>query len=158
MAIDFNAIEAQMASNIGTGMATGVNSSIANLNVPAAALAAVYTWNGTTTVNTPNTGEVAVGNSIRLDSDGNWFRITAITPNTSVTIVSDYGATIPSGATQSSVTTVPLPAAASPSSMESSLGAAIAAAVRTALETFASDAEISGVDAGGDTVGPGVIS
>jgi len=64
------------------------------------ALNATYTWNGTTTVTSSDTSEAEVGNYIRLDSDGGWFKITEIDPDTDVTIV---GASIPTGSTQSSV-------------------------------------------------------
>lgn len=68
-------------------------------------LSAVYTWNGTTTVTTPNTSEVVVGDWIRLVSDGQWFEISAVTLNTSVTILNPGSDTIPSGATASAKAT-----------------------------------------------------
>ena len=67
-----------------------------------AALAATYTWNGTSTVTTSDTSEVAVGALIRLDSDGQFFTITSITTNVDVTISNPLSLTIPSGSTQSS--------------------------------------------------------
>ena len=64
-------------------------------------LNATYTWNGTGTVASSDTTEVHVGHYIRLDSDGRWFEITAVTPGVSVTI-DPVGLTPPTGATQSS--------------------------------------------------------
>ncbi len=69
-------------------------------------LVAVFTWAGPSlTVTTPATGEVVVGDFIRLDSDGQWFEIASIVPNTSVTILNPGSLTVPTGATQSSVDT-----------------------------------------------------
>lgn len=62
-------------------------------------LVANYTWNGTTTVTSPDTSAVAVNDWIWLTtSNANaLFRITAINPNVSVTIDNTDGFTIPSG-------------------------------------------------------------
>lgn len=73
--------------------------------VAATVLAATYTWGGTTTITSGDTSEVAVGDFIRLDSDGQWFEISAITPNVDVTILNPGSLTIPSGATASSIDT-----------------------------------------------------
>ena len=67
------------------------------------ALAQVYTWAGTTTVTSANTSEVAVGDWIKLDADGQYFEVSAVTPNVSVTILNPGGLTIPTGATASSM-------------------------------------------------------
>ena len=67
------------------------------------ALVQTYTWAGTTTVLSSNTGEVVVGDWIKLDSDAQYFEISAVTPNTSVTILNPGGLTIPTGATASSM-------------------------------------------------------
>lgn len=64
-------------------------------------LSATYTWNGTTTVTSADTSEVSVDDWIGLKSDRQLFRITAITPNVSVTIDNTAGLTIPTGATTS---------------------------------------------------------
>jgi hypothetical protein len=58
-----------------------------------------YTWNGSTTVTTPDTSEVAVGDWIRLanNNTNKLFRITAINPNVSVTIENPDGFIIPTG-------------------------------------------------------------
>lgn len=71
-----------------------------------ASITAVFTWDGTTTVvaTGADTSEVVVNDWIRLDSDGQWFQITALVTNTSVTISNPDGLTIPSGATARSVT------------------------------------------------------
>lgn len=66
------------------------------------ALAQTYTWGGTTTVLSGNTGEVVVGDWIKLDADGQYFEISVVTPNVSVTILNPGGVTIPTGATASS--------------------------------------------------------
>jgi hypothetical protein len=71
----------------------------------ATALTGTWTWNGTTTVTTTDTSQVIVGSQIQLDSDGQWFTITSITPNTSVVISNPLTLTIPSGATGSSILT-----------------------------------------------------
>jgi hypothetical protein len=65
-------------------------------------LLGTWTWDGTTTVLATNTSQVATGNWIQLDSDGQFFKITAITPNTDVTIENPGSLIIPSGATGSS--------------------------------------------------------
>jgi hypothetical protein len=65
-------------------------------------LLGTWTWDGTLTVLATNTSQVAVGNWIRLDSDNQFFKITAITPNTDVTIENPGSLTVPSGATGSS--------------------------------------------------------
>lgn len=67
------------------------------------ALAATYTWNGTTTVTvTGSTSDVAAGDWIRLDSDGQFFEVQSVVPDTSVTIANPGAATIPTGAGASS--------------------------------------------------------
>lgn len=71
----------------------------------ATTIAATYTWNGTTTVTTGDTSEVSAGEWIRLDSDGQWFEIDSIVPNTSITVLNPGSDTIPTGATQSSKAT-----------------------------------------------------
>ena len=42
---------------------------------PLTSLAATFTWNGTTTVTTTDTSEVAAGDWITLDSDGTLFEV-----------------------------------------------------------------------------------
>jgi hypothetical protein len=76
---------------------------------PTTALAAVYTWNGTTTVTTSDTSEVEIGDWISLDLDGQLYQVVNVTLNTSVEIVNPVGYTIPTGATQSSKSTRNLP-------------------------------------------------
>lgn len=60
------------------------------------ALGPPYTWDGTTTVLTPDTSDVVVGDYIQLDEDGQPFEITVINPSVDVTIVAG-GLTIPTG-------------------------------------------------------------
>lgn len=69
------------------------------------ALAATFTWNGTTTVSSADTSELTTDDFIRLDSDGTWFPIVSITPDVSVVIGNPGAVSIPSGATQSSKAT-----------------------------------------------------
>lgn len=65
--------------------------------------AATYTWDGDTTIATSAdvSGELAAGEFIQLDSDGQLFEVASVTP-TVVTILNPGGKTIPSGATGSS--------------------------------------------------------
>ena len=69
---------------------------------PTTGIGTGYTWNGTTTVTSSDTSEVGVGQWIRLDTDGQWFEVTAVDPNVSVTVANPFSLTIPSGATSSS--------------------------------------------------------
>lgn len=69
-------------------------------------LAITYTWNGTTTVTASDTSEVEVGDFVGMTA-APLFEITAIVPNTSITISNPSNRTIPSG----SSTTVWLAAA-----------------------------------------------
>ena len=79
---------------------TGTAESIADA---ATDIVSVLTWNGTTTITTPDTSEVAADDWIRLDSDGQWFEIASLVPNTSVTILNPGSDSIPTGATASSL-------------------------------------------------------
>lgn len=81
---------------------TGAAESVA---VTAQALTVDWTWNGTTTVTTTDTSDVAVDDFIRLDSDEQFFQIQSIVPNTSVVISNPGGATIPTGTGASSKAT-----------------------------------------------------
>lgn len=74
------------------------------------ATAGTWTWDGSTTVLATNTAGSsatpdAIGNFVRLDADGQFFRITAIDAGVSVTIDNTAGRTIPSGAAGSSFNT-----------------------------------------------------
>lgn len=77
----------------------------AKRNNAGTALSGTWTWGGTTTVTATDTSQVIVGSYIKLNTDGQWFKITAIVVNTNVTIDNTAGWTIPSGATGSSVLT-----------------------------------------------------
>lgn len=74
----------------------------------AVALGITYTWDGSTTILASDTSEVGVGVWIRLDADGQWFKITSVDTDTSVTIENPFSLTVPSGATQSSKSTNPV--------------------------------------------------
>jgi uncharacterized phage protein gp47/JayE len=70
----------------------------------ATALSGTLTWAGTTSINVTTTADLSVGDWIRLDSDGQWFEVSVITPGSPnvITILNPGSDTIPSGATQSS--------------------------------------------------------
>lgn len=70
---------------------------------PTVLSAATYTWDGDTTIATSAdvSGELAAGEFIQLDSDGQLFEVASVAP-TVVTILNPDGKTIPSGATGSS--------------------------------------------------------
>lgn len=76
---------------------------------PTTLTAATYTWNGTTTiaVSADPSSELAAGEFIKLDSDGQLFEVATVAP-TSVTILNPDSKTIPSGATGSSKVDVTL--------------------------------------------------
>jgi hypothetical protein len=62
-----------------------------------------WNWNGTTTVAATDTTQVAVNDWVCANSDGQFFKITAETPNVDVTIENPHGYTIPNlGVTPSS--------------------------------------------------------
>ncbi len=69
---------------------------------------ATLTWDGTLTVTTPDTSELGPGVWIRLDADSQWFQITSLVTDTSVTLLNPFALSIPSGATQSSKNTNPV--------------------------------------------------
>lgn len=79
----------------------GTGSAESTENVIGTELSATYTWNGTTTVSSGDTSEVAVGDWILLGSDGQPFEITTITAGVSVTIANPGGLAIPTGSTTS---------------------------------------------------------
>lgn len=161
MALNFDAIESQIAADIGTGMAAGINDGVGNLALPPSAVEVITStviWAGTTSVLAADTSQLSEGNLIRLDADGGWFRVVTITVNTGAIIENLYNLTIPSGSSGTSKALIGFPEPSDPQTIEDSMGAAIATSVRNALETFAADAEISGVTAGGATIGPGVIA
>lgn len=70
---------------------------------PTVLSAATYSWGGTTAISTSSdvSGELAAGEFIQLDSDGQLFEVASVTPTT-VTILNPQGLTIPSGASGSS--------------------------------------------------------
>lgn len=74
------------------------------------ALVATLTWNGTTTITLTDTSELAEGDWVRLNSDGQYFQIDTIIPNTSLAILNPTGRAIPTGSSSSSkaVTTFPV--------------------------------------------------
>ena len=160
MTIDFAQIKLDVADAIAAALLAEQGAAFATLPVPTVALAATYTWNGTTTVTTPDTSEVSDSPSsyIRLDSDGKWFQVVGVTLNVSVTIQDVYNVGIPTGATPSSKSTSPLPSMPSQSSLNDKLGTPIAVAVFDGVKDALDQAEINDVAFdSGNTVGPGVI-
>lgn len=72
-------------------------------------LAATYTWDGTTTVTTSDTSEIAAGQYLTLDGSGAYFYIVSYVANTSVTISDVLGiGTIPSGSSPSAKSPIAL--------------------------------------------------
>jgi hypothetical protein len=73
-------------------------------------LAATLNWNGTTTITLSSTAELVAGEWVRLNTDGQYFQIASLVPNTSLTILNPYGRAIPTGTTTSSkaVTSFPV--------------------------------------------------
>lgn len=73
-----------------------------NVYVGSTTLSGTWTWDGTSVVLATVTTQVAVGDFIRLDADGQFFRIASITAGVSVMIENLLDLTIPSGAGGSS--------------------------------------------------------
>lgn len=73
-----------------------------NVYIGSTALAGTWTWDGTSTVLATDTSQVVVGDFIRLDADGQFYRIASVVTDTSVMIENLLGLTIPSGAGGSS--------------------------------------------------------
>lgn len=67
------------------------------------ALLGTWTWDGTTTVTTTDTSYLRVGDWIRHDTDGQWFEVSSITPNTNVVILNPDTLTIPNTVNASSI-------------------------------------------------------
>lgn len=61
------------------------------------ALVPSYTWDGTPVILSADTSDVEVGEWMRFDTDNQWFKITVIDPNVSVTVENPDSLTIPSG-------------------------------------------------------------
>lgn len=159
MSIDYGLIEGEMAAALSAGLESNLDSQYAGLALPAISLAAVYTWDGTETVSTIDTSEVVVDQYIRLDSDGNWYKIVGVTANISITVEDTYTlGTFPVGITPSSVASVDPPPPLSNSGGMDTFSEAIASAVTDGIQTALDNAEISGTTTGLDTIGPGVIS
>ena len=159
MAIDYPAIQNALIANISAAMESNLDQQYASLPLPATALTGIFVWQGTATVNAPDTSEVAVDQYIRLDADGAWYKITAVTPDVSITISDTYAVgSFPTGSGGSSTANIDPPPPLTGSGSVDSLAEAIAVGVMTAIEAVMDSAEISGTTAGTDTIGPGVIS
>lgn len=172
MTIDWNSIKTSVANAAADALAEAQAQAFAQFPISATAIAATYVWDGTAVITTSDTSEVTIGDAgsppgtptippsyIRLDSDSNWYKVVSIVPNTSIAIEDTFSVGgFPTGSTQSSKANAPIPAPPSAAGLENKLAVplvdAILDGVRTALDT----AEISGVTAGSDAIGPGVIS
>lgn len=102
--LDFDQIKDDMALAIANAMAaasaqSSATAALSNLGVTA-------TWDGTSTVLVSDTAGLSVGNLIRLNSDGNWYRIDSpIVPDTSVPIQDVFNiGPIPSGSGITAIT------------------------------------------------------
>lgn len=160
MALDFDGIESAMAAAISSGLADSVNGQLGEQTLPASTLPQNYSWTGGIVVWVSDTSDVAVDDYIRYDSDGRWYRISFIFPNIALQVQDTFstgGFPAGSGAGQTSKADLP-PAPPMDPAQGDTFAEPIAAAVRAALETFAADAEINDVQAGGDQIGPGVIT
>ena len=89
MAINYDQIKVDMAKAIADAMAATVGDGFAKL--PASGSGITATWAGTNTVLVPDTSLLQVGNFIRSDADGNWFKIASIIPNVSVSVLDTFG-------------------------------------------------------------------
>lgn len=170
MAIVWNDIKTAVATAMANALAAAQSEAFATFPMPATALSATFTWNGTSTVTTPDTSEVTAGDPvgppvvypsyIRYGETGNWYKVLSVVLNTSVTVEDTFGVgSFPSGAVLDSyVADGPVPDPPSSSSLEDKLAVPIVNAIFDGVEDALDDAEISGVSSGGDTIGPGVIS
>lgn len=96
-------------------------------------LPGTWIWDGTNTILATNTGGVQPGDSIRLDSDGQFFFVLQVNVNTDV-LIGDGGLTIPSGTgptslANSSRTTTVIPPPPSSSSLVDTFGVPVAEGV-----------------------------
>ena len=73
------------------------------------ALATTLTWDGTLTVITADTSELAEGDWVWLDSDAQWFQIETLVVDTSLTLLNPYSKTIPTDSGPSSKAQISFP-------------------------------------------------
>lgn len=160
MTIQWSTIKSSVSTAIANAMAQAMQADFSEWPIPTIPLTAVYTWNGSTTVTTPDTSQVTdnPASFIRLDSDGKWFKVVGVNPNVSVTIDDIYGVGIPSGSSQSSKAISGCPAPANSGVFKQKLATPIADAIFDGVKDALDQAEINDVaDDAGNTVGPGVI-
>jgi hypothetical protein len=160
MTINWGQIKSDVADDISAAMAAAMQADFSQWPIPAIPLSATYTWGGSTTVLTSDTSEVSDSPSsfIRLESDGNWFKVVGIDENVSVTIEDIYSVGIPSGSGLSSKAVSGCPAPATSGLFRQKLGVPIADAIMDGVKDALDQAEINDVaDDAGNTVGPGVI-
>jgi hypothetical protein len=160
MTIDWGTIKNDVADAISAAMASVMAGDFAKWPIPAVPLAATYSWDGSTTVLTSDTSEVSDSPSsfIRLDSDGNWFKVVGVDENTSVTIEDIYSVGIPSGSSGTSRALSGCPNPPTSGLFKTKLGTPIADAVLDGVKDALDQAVINDVaDDAGNTVGPGVI-
>lgn len=88
MAVDYEAIKTSITSSVASNMAAATGGAMAELGLIGEGIDA--TWNGSSTVLTPDTSRISVGNSIKVNSDGKWYRVTSIDPDVSIQVEDTY--------------------------------------------------------------------
>ena len=160
MAIDWTTLEEALAQKLADDFSDQQTKDLGGLPAPASTISGTVTWDGTATVLATNTSEISSSPAsyVRKDAAGSWFKVTAVTPNTSFVVEDTYKAgSFPSGVGgETSQQTIPAPP--SSSSLKTKMGDVIAAAVREFVEGALDEAVVSDVTSGVDTVGPNVIS
>lgn len=88
MAVDYEAIKASLTTSVASNMASATAGAMAELGLIGEGIDA--TWNGSSTVLTPDTSRIAIGNSIKVNSDGKWYRVTDIDTDVSIQVEDTY--------------------------------------------------------------------
>jgi hypothetical protein len=104
------AIDDTIAAALSAELESNMDTQYAVVDMPANVIAATLTWDGSSTVLTSDTSEVSVAQYIRLNSDGVWYKISSITPDTNIVVSDAYSVgSFPSGSDGSSVALVDPP-------------------------------------------------
>jgi hypothetical protein len=175
MTIPWATIKSDVADALATALAQVQSEAFAAFPIPSIPISATYTWDGTNTILTSDTSEVNVydpgdpppggttpttpASYIRLDSDGNWYKVIGIVTDTSITVEDTYNiGSFPTGSTASSKSDGPVPSPPSVDTMKEKLATPIAESVFDGVKDALDTAEIHDVaDDLGNVVGPGVI-
>jgi hypothetical protein len=161
MTIDWATIKSTVADEIGQAMSEVAAGDFAKYPIPGTPLAAIYTWDGSATVLASDTSEVSVSPAsfIKLDVDGNWYKVASIDPDISITVEDLYSVgSYPSGATQTSKSSSGLPNPPSSGLFREKVGVPVADAVIDGVKDALDQAIINDVaEDVGNSVGPGVI-